>query len=167
MRIVKLQRVNYRDKYTETHGQRNVKICLVKLWHFIKDFYRQNVIETFHADNCSRVFISMFAEFELNFSPGQFPDGLDPLQTKRNYTRRPLCWEQRQVLPPPVDQFPAGNSPYLSPVHIVRCPHQTLYIGLTPFQTFCRKDKLFLKRMKFPQWNRHLYKHKFISCRAQ
>ena len=63
--------------------------------------------------------------------------------------RRPLCWEQRQVLPPPLGQFPAGNSPYLSPVHIVRWPHGTLYIRLTPFQTFCSTDKLFLKRMKF------------------
>ena len=63
--------------------------------------------------------------------------------------RRPLCWEQRQVLPPPLGQFPAGNSPYLSQAHIVRCPHGTLYIRLTPFQTFCSKDKPFLKRVKF------------------
>jgi hypothetical protein len=31
----------------------------------------------------------------------------------------------------------------------VRCPHGKLCIRLSPFQTFCSKDKPFLKRVKF------------------
>ena len=145
--------VTYWDKYTEMHGQQNVKICLIKLWHVLKDFYSHNPIETFAL---TIVCVYSFPSLQnMSWISPQVRSLIVQIRCKQKVCPRlPLCWEQRQVLPPPVGQFPAGNSPYLSSARIVRCPHGTLYIWLTPFQTFCRQDKRFLKCMNFSQWNK-------------
>lgn len=102
----------------------------------------------FHADYCVLVIISIFAEFELSFSPGQGSDGSDPFQTKSAPVAHCVENKDRTF----VLQL-ANFLPLTAPI----CPQLTLWDVHTERFTYgwphsrhaAARINRFLKRMKF------------------